>query len=218
MIEREFIEIAPGITQLHSDLTARMNLERPYDGTETDSTDDHEGAHLVVLVANGRWAKKASRIPGPGYLGYVEGDVDTESAMAADAMGFGGTGHDKRLAARLGDPGVGARNARKTIFKNYEEWRTLSRAIHAEGEINGYQAEDIFEKAQNPLAKIEVESGSGERWNFITKVRKAKGHLILLGIENIDKKPEQADNVFDIRTRRPLSEKLHAGPKIRIAA
>lgn len=144
--------------------------------------------------------------------------------MGPASWGFGGVTHDRRLAVRYGDPHIAAELARKTINNHLEEWHALSRAIYVEGEISGYQAQDVFERAQNPIARIEADDASGQRWNFTTKVRKAEGHFVTIGIEDSDNKKRKDDfenkdrKVIDFRTRSPLAEKIHSRAPIRLVA
>lgn len=48
------IRIAPGITKIRKDLKVVVTLERPYKGSPTDETSEHEGGHTVILVAKNR--------------------------------------------------------------------------------------------------------------------------------------------------------------------
>lgn len=171
--------LAPGINKLANGITVEVKLKRPYEGVQTSDTSDHEALHAGLMVIRGRALRRASRIPNfsKGYLGVTEGEVDAVAAMGPDALGHSGTGHDKRVAAWLGDAGTAAAVAKETIYANWSSFRVLARGIEAEGEISGFRAHQLIEEDKNPPAHVIINGPFGTR-NFVAATREANGHTV----------------------------------------
>lgn len=175
--------LAPGINRLGNGLTVIVKLERPYEGIQTSDTSDHEALHAGLMVLRGRALRRASRIPNlsKGYLGVTEGEVDAVAAMGPDVLGHTGTGHDKNVAAYLGDAGTAAVVAKETIYANWSSFRVLARGIEAEGEISGFRAHQLIEEDRNPPARVFVNGPLGTR-NFVAATRQANGHIVSVNL------------------------------------
>ena len=172
--------LIPGMNKLAGGVTARVKLERPHENVIAGDTALHEGGHAILLLVRGRHLRRASRIPGDGYLGITEGEVDAVSAMGPDALGHSGTGFDRRVARYfVSDIGTAAAVAKDTIYENWAAFHALSRAIEAEGEVSGHRAKQVIEEDKNPKALVEMNGPMGLK-SFVMATREVDGFIVPL--------------------------------------
>lgn len=171
--------VSPGINRFASGISVKVDLIKVHAGVVAGDTALHEAAHVIPNVKN---VRRASRNPGPGYLGITElYSFDAVAAMGPDSLGHSGTGHDRRITAYHGhDLGTSASVARKMITENWEEWQAIARGIEASGEISGYEAEDIVKRVRNPEVNVSITTANGKERSFVTKTRKADGYIVPL--------------------------------------
>lgn len=61
-----------------------------------------------------------------------------------------------------------------------EEVEAVARGIEANGEISGFEAEEIMKRVANPDAEVKVRNSLGEEESFVIKTRKVDGYFIPL--------------------------------------
>ena len=103
------------------------------------STAVHEATHAVAAIANGTSVKKATIIPGPGYLGMTElSRFDAIAAAAPHADGCSGTGHDMHIVAMMGhDKGSAASAALGVVGQNRQEISAVASLLEEKKTISG---------------------------------------------------------------------------------
>lgn len=171
--------IRPGINEVASGITATVKIIRPFDGVIAGRTARHEARHVVP---NPRNTRLATNRPGPGSLGHTELYVfDSIQAAAPHALHDSGTSHDVRLIGYHGhDIGSAASAARSILAYLDEEVEAVARTIEANGEISGFEAEEIMKQVANPEAEVRVRNLLGEEENFVIRTRKVDGYFIPL--------------------------------------
>lgn len=113
--------------------------------TNPSDTATHEATHAVVARAHGTGVKKASVIPGPGYLGITElSNFDAVAAIAPHAMGHDGTGWDVYITQAQGH-GVDTAGsvARGYVHAEKEVITEVAAHLDNKGTLSGYEIDAI---------------------------------------------------------------------------
>ena len=169
-----YVEIRSGITEIYSGWKAVVKPVNQVEKVITSSTSEHEAAHTVAAILTGSNVRRASRIPGPDYLGITELDgFNGVAFMAAHALGYGGTGYDRMVVVQMGhDPNLLADVARGVLAGYEEEISAVASLIEARGTISGGEAQWAMESVRDPRLEVAILNplGSEER-HFVLKVR-----------------------------------------------
>lgn len=159
-------EIAPGWTVATWPIR-QPELEVPYGRTAY-----HEAAHATVALVTNSGMEKASKKPGPGYLGItVLKEFNPLAFVAAHAAGCKGVGYDLWVLARRGyDIDSLAKTARNILGKYRNGLRAVASLIEARGTISGQEAQWALEKGNNPEVAVNITNPLGEVRNFVVKM------------------------------------------------
>lgn len=178
------IKLVEGKNELPFGWMATIKPRDPYKHVNPSRTSDHEAIHTVAAIKNNTHVIEASRIPGPGYLGFTElSNPDAIAAVAPHAFGHCGTGHDLNIVEIMGyDPHLLANTARKLLCGSEKEIHAVAALIEINGSISGFQAEEVMEQTENPEVDVEIVDPLGEKRQFVKKVRKSEGYFIPLDI------------------------------------
>lgn len=121
----------------------------------------HEARHAVAAVMNGTAVKKATIIPGPGYLGLTElSRPDPIAAAAPHATGSNGTDHDIAIVGFMGyDVSAAANAARKIIDQNHEEVAAVASLLEERQTVNGQEIQETIKNVarEREMARVTVE-------------------------------------------------------------
>lgn len=141
----------------------------------------HEAAHVVVAGQ----IDKATIVPSGDYQGATwPVHMTAESAMAAHAMGFDGTGWDRHLTEHiLGvDPGAAAASAASILAGKQDEMQLVAEELEEHGTIGQAHVDKAFTQAQdmrsgNIAAEVTVEKPGDAKEQFIVK---AENHTVMV--------------------------------------
>ena len=162
----------------------------------------HEAGHIVPHLKRGKWVRRATIEPGPGYLGKTEVDeYDPVSFMGPRWLGCDGRGHDEAVVIAMGDdPGSSADAAGSYLRNAQEDLRDVAALLQKNKTITGSQAKEVMDRNANPEVNLYVIDPSGNVRHFVEKIKKGQNEIPL----SKDKfNPFGSD-----RTDHPLLEKI----------
>lgn len=143
---------------------SRVNavIDNPYERVCVSSTSFHEGIHSFLAIKRGVGVRRASRIPGPGYLGVTEPNgFDAVAAVGPDALGLEGGGHDLALASYMGANIDSAKTvARQMVNQDPKGVKRLAVLIERNGTVTGREMERELERGEDVLVTLRRPDGS----------------------------------------------------------
>lgn len=96
----------------------------------------HEAIHAVIGVVRGRWVRRVTNVPGPGYEGLTELDAyDRAAFMGPHVANEDGTGHDVGVADLRNDRHAGAAEAAPILSSHDEEINAVGEGLEEHGTL-----------------------------------------------------------------------------------
>jgi len=109
-------------------------------------------------MMRGTWVRKATRIPGPGYLGLTElSRPDPIAAAGPHATGSHGTAHDVFIIGFMGhDVHSASSIARNIIENNIEKIEAVGSLIEEKQTVTGNEIQEAMNSVDRKEEKVKV--------------------------------------------------------------